>query len=160
MHGLLSILWIIALVRRNRRARRLRAALRADRVFRDRVNPLEMDEDDVRDRYRFRPPTIRWLCDLLRPDLERPTDCSSAVPVLYVVCIALRFLATSGFLITVGDLPGVSKATACRCVWGFCCRPLPENTTVCHISQGSRCPESARGLLWHSRLVNYKINKL
>jgi hypothetical protein len=109
----------MALVRRNRRARRLRAALRADRVFRDRLNPLEMDEDDVRDRFRFRPPTIRWLCDLLRPDLERPTDCSSAIPVLYVVCIGLRFLATGGFLITVGDLAGVSKATACRCVWGF-----------------------------------------
>lgn len=128
----------MALVRRFRRARRLHDGLGAERVYRDRLNPLEMGEEEVRERYRFRPPTILWLVDLLRPDLERPTQRSQALPVLYVVCLGLRFLATGGFLLTVGDLAGVSKSTACRCVMSFLTALCRRIAQFVHFPRGAQ----------------------
>ena len=52
--------------------------------------------------------------------LERPTLRSSPLPVLLQVRVALRFLATGSFLITVGDtVRSVSKSTVSRVVKHF-----------------------------------------
>ena len=101
--------------RRNRDLVRRNAALV---VLPDRQNPLEhLSEGEVRDRFRFYPETIIYLTQTLRDDLERPTLRRSPLPVLLQVCIALRFLATGSYLLTIGDCVGsVSKASVSRVV--------------------------------------------
>ena len=91
------------------------------RHLRDRSNPLEeLSAHEVKERYRFYLETIIFLVQTLNADLERPTLRSSPLPVLLQVCVALRFLATGSFLITVGDTVGsVSKSTVSRVVKHF-----------------------------------------
>ncbi|KAM7304762.1 putative nuclease HARBI1 isoform X2 [Ixodes scapularis] len=87
------------------------------RVFRDRLNPLEeFDEDELQERFRFGRAGIVFLADTLRPDLERPTRRSRALSAEQQVIVALQFYATGNFLITAGDYIRVHVSTASRTV--------------------------------------------
>ncbi|CAN7995719.1 unnamed protein product [Ixodes hexagonus] len=87
------------------------------RVFRDRLNPLEeFDEDELQERFRFGHAGIVFLADTLRPDLERPTRRSRALSAEQQVIVALQFYATGNFLITAGDYIRVDVSTASRTV--------------------------------------------
>ncbi|XP_042147394.1 putative nuclease HARBI1 [Ixodes scapularis] len=87
------------------------------RVFRDRLNPLEeFDEDELQERFRFGRAGIVFLVDTLRPDLERPTRRSRALSAEQQVIVALQFYATGNFLITAGDYIRVHVSTASRTV--------------------------------------------
>ena len=86
----------------------------AQRVFRDRNNPLEFPDDFLWERYRFSRPSIVFLCSLLEPHIQKKTHRSQALTTVQSVCIALRFFACGTFLYSVGDAERLSKATVCR----------------------------------------------
>ncbi|CAN7939602.1 unnamed protein product, partial [Ixodes hexagonus] len=87
------------------------------RVFRDRLNPLEeFDEDALQQRFRFGRAGIMFLAETLRPDLERSTRRSCALSAEPQVSVALQFYATGNFLITAGDYVHVHVSSASRSV--------------------------------------------
>ena len=98
-----------------------RRALRRERVFRDRTNPLDIFDDvDLHKRYRFTRDGILFLIDNLN-GLEPTTARSCAVPKHLKVCIGLRFFATGAFQTLLGDELGIqlSQPTISRCVTQF-----------------------------------------
>ena len=96
-----------------------RRALRRQRVFRDRTNPLDyFDDVDIIKRYRLSRPLILQLCDIVRDDICRLTNRSSPLPVPLQVMVALRFYATGSFQTVIGDIHNVSKASVSRIVNG------------------------------------------
>lgn len=99
-----------------RRRRQQRQRLRRPRVFRDRTNPLEvLEEDEVFERYRFRPQTIGYILTLL-PELMSPTKRNMPLPPLLQLLITLRFLATGAIHQLIGDSLSVSRATMNRVI--------------------------------------------
>ena len=95
-------------------------ALRRERVFRDRRNPLELSEPDIVAQYRLSWESIMMLCDLLNDELRRETERSKALSVQTQLFCTLRFLATGSFQQVVADLHGVSKASVSRSVHNVC----------------------------------------
>ena len=94
-----------------------RRALRRQRIFRDRNNPLDyLPEEDIIQRYRLTRQLILQVCDMVRDDIERPTNRSSPLPVSLQVMVALRFYATGTFQSVVGDIHMISKASVSRTV--------------------------------------------
>ena len=112
-------------VRNARNQRRAQAIARRPRLMADRSNPLEdLDRQEVFRRYRFLPETIYYLLNLL-PNLRTPTMRNSPLPPVLQLLLTLRFLATGGIHILVGDSLSVSRSTAGRCirrVAGLLCR--------------------------------------
>ena len=96
----------------------LKRSMRRQRVFLDRLNPLELarSEDEVKERYRFYTPTIYSILRLIIGYIDRPTFRSSALPPLVILCCALRFFATGSYYTVLGDCSVVSKASVCRSV--------------------------------------------
>lgn len=95
----------------------LQRAMRRERIFRDRINPLDKYDDvDFKYRYRFSRDVVLDLIDEFKDDIEgaffRNTDISPTFQIL----LALRFFATGSFQRTAGDLHGVSIATAHRII--------------------------------------------
>ena len=90
-----------------------RRALRRDRIFRDRNNPLDMYDDvDFRQRFRLTRGTVLKLIAHIE-DLEPLRQTVGAVPLHLQVLLGLRFSATGSFQRVCGDLFGVSPSTAC-----------------------------------------------
>jgi len=81
--------------------------------------PLDVyDQEGVRRRYRLYPNVIAWLATIL----VFPTGTKNgALTPTQRVLVALRFLATGTFYVSVGDCWPllVSPSTACRCIWMF-----------------------------------------
>ena len=96
----------------------LQRSFRRQRVFVDRLNPLEIlrSEEDIRARYRFHSATIYSILRLIIDDIVRHTRRSMALPPLVVLCAALRFYASGSFYMVLGDCLLISPATMCRCV--------------------------------------------
>lgn len=91
-------------------------ALRRERVLRDRQDPLYFSELELLHRYRLPRAPLLELIDLLRPQLQHPTQRKRAIPVELQVCLALRFYATGSFLRVLDDTFGCCIATASRAV--------------------------------------------
>ena len=107
----------MAAVRIIRRNRRRRGFIPRPRVFRDRGNPLEdLEEEEVYNRYRFRPHTILFITAALHNILESDTNRNQSLPPLLQVLIFLRFAATGAHLRLVGDSLGVSESSVGRTV--------------------------------------------
>lgn len=85
-------------------------------MFKDRSNPLEdLDEDEVFERYRFRPLTILYIVGLL-PDLSSATNRNQPLPPLLQVLLCLRYFATGAMHLLVGDSLNISRSSAGRCI--------------------------------------------
>jgi hypothetical protein len=92
--------------------------LRKERVFRDRMNPLEVYNDsECVQRFRFNRQAISDICALISEEIERPTKRSQALPVVIQVCTALRFYSQGAFYRATGDCLNISKASQSRCVF-------------------------------------------
>eukprot|EP00057_Strongylocentrotus_purpuratus_P015455 XP_011669929.1 PREDICTED: putative nuclease HARBI1 [Strongylocentrotus purpuratus] len=92
-------------------------ALRRERVFRDRTNPLDAYCDtELRKRYRFSRRGCIYLIHLLRIDLEHPTGRSRALPASLQIFLALAFFASGALLTTVGTMHGISIASTSRAI--------------------------------------------
>lgn len=102
--------------RRQFRQRLLQQQHRRPRLFKDRSNPLEdLDEDEVFERYRFRPLTILYIVGLL-PDLSSATNRNQPLPPLLQVLLCLRYFATGAMHLLVGDSLNISRSSAGRCI--------------------------------------------
>ncbi|XP_033971453.1 putative nuclease HARBI1 [Trematomus bernacchii] len=97
-------------------ARIARGALRRERIFRERINPLAFSEEYLYGRYRFSSEGLTYLSQLLEPHIANATHQSCALTVPQTVCIALRFFATGSFLYSVGDAENLSKNTVCSAI--------------------------------------------
>ena len=107
--------------------RRQERALRRERVFRDRSNPLGLlPASEVKRRFRFSPETIMELVHIIGPSIEHPTARNHALQPVEMILILLRFLSCGTFQLVIGDttnfFPGNCKQngkTFCRCdSWG------------------------------------------
>ncbi|XP_029929782.1 putative nuclease HARBI1 [Myripristis murdjan] len=91
-------------------------ALVLRRAFRDRLDPLAFPDDYLYERCRFSADGIRYLCRLLGPRIKHRTARSHELSVEQMVCVALHFFASGGFLYSVGDAEQLNKATICRTI--------------------------------------------
>lgn len=96
---------------------RLRRNFRRERVFRDRLNPLDMYNDDELFR-RFRLPRreLLELVDTFAADLDYVFDRKGGLSASMQIMIALRFYATGSFQEVIADTFGVSKGTVCTVI--------------------------------------------
>ena len=108
---------ILLLLLIEQQQRRFEAEPRVERLFRDRLNPLEVFRpEQVRRKFRFWPNQIRDILEMVRDEFEPQTARSHAVPALIKLCCALRFYASGSYLDVVGDVMGLSETTVCRVV--------------------------------------------
>ncbi|CAC5407865.1 HARBI1 [Mytilus coruscus] len=87
------------------------------RVFKDRSNPIDyMADVELIERYRMPRIKILEFVDLIKNDIESPTSRSHAIPANLQVLVSLKYYAKGDFYSEVGDLHGISKASASRCI--------------------------------------------
>lgn len=93
------------------------AALRRERVFRGRSNPLDLYDDvDMFKKYRFNRAGVIFLMTELQNNLEHATKWSKALPASLQLFVALRFFATGSVLDSAATFHGCSIATVSRVV--------------------------------------------
>ena len=101
----------------NRVGDEVQQALRRERIFRDRLNPLDaFDDVDLYNRYRFDQESKMWNVDLLQAQIEHVTRRNHALSPTLQVLAALRFYATGSFQSVLGDTIQVHKSTVSRVV--------------------------------------------
>ncbi|XP_063887842.1 putative nuclease HARBI1 isoform X2 [Scylla paramamosain] len=88
--------------------------LRTERVFRDRLDPLDVSDAHLLRDYRLPRHEILQLCEELGLKLSRPTNRTSSIPVHTQVMLALRFFASGSFQSVLGDTAGLSQASTSR----------------------------------------------
>ncbi|XP_050726940.1 putative nuclease HARBI1 [Eriocheir sinensis] len=93
-------------------------SLRRERVFRDRLNPLDISDDLLLTHYRLPRHEILQLCEEIGPHIHRPTNRAQAIPVHTQVLVALRFYASGKFQNVVGDAAGISQSSISRVIKG------------------------------------------
>uniref|UniRef100_A0A8C5GDH5 Putative nuclease HARBI1 n=1 Tax=Gouania willdenowi TaxID=441366 RepID=A0A8C5GDH5_GOUWI len=87
------------------------------RVYVERSKPLEQyTNEELYARFRFGNADIKYIADLVRPELQRRTRRSHSMSVEEQVLIALRFYAFGSFYQVVGDSIGVDKSTVSKVV--------------------------------------------
>ncbi|XP_052701843.1 putative nuclease HARBI1 [Crassostrea angulata] len=74
------------------------------------------DEAEYKERYRFSMESVRFITDLIEPELCRPTMRSHSLSAINQVEIALRYFATGDNMKTVGDTLGFHKSSVSRSV--------------------------------------------
>ncbi|XP_034023606.1 putative nuclease HARBI1, partial [Thalassophryne amazonica] len=94
----------------------VRGSLRRARAFKDRQNPLTYPDDILHERYRFSAEGIRYLCQLIGPDVCNITHRSNALTIEQIMCLALRYFASGEFMYSIGDAEHLSKNTVCRMI--------------------------------------------
>lgn len=95
-----------------------RRALRRERIFRDRTNPVDVYDDvELYERLRFDRRGFVHLLNLIRNDIAHPTKRNKALSPEMQLCIALRFFASGSFQNLCGDTINVHKSTACRAIF-------------------------------------------
>ena len=93
------------------------SALRRQRVFRDRLQPLDIYDDvELIKRYRMPRHVLLKVIDFIRDQVEHPTKRSHATPATLQIITALRFFAECSFQLTSGDLSGISQPSTSRIV--------------------------------------------
>lgn len=87
-------------------------ARRRPRTFRlkEFVTNNIFSDKEIRNCFRFSRENIAYLVDLLREDLQRPTQRSYALSVETQVLIARKFFACNSYQQVVGDVIGVEKS--------------------------------------------------
>lgn len=94
----------------------LRRNMERERIFRDRINPLDcFSDDELYEAFRFRRNDIIDIVNDLRPEIEVQKR-SYTVPAHMQVMVALRFFATGTFQSVVGDTVGISQPTISRII--------------------------------------------
>ncbi|XP_033733615.1 putative nuclease HARBI1 [Pecten maximus] len=90
----------------------MRRAMRRERVFRERGNYLDKNDDRyLNERYRMSRGAIVSIFEIIKDDLLTVTNRSHAIDPQIQLLIALRYYAKGGFLSETGDLHGVSRSS-------------------------------------------------
>lgn len=91
--------------------------IRRNRIFRDRLNPLDAYNDtEIVARYRLSRQLIMALYDLIGPNIEPETHRSHAIPGMLKIFVALRYYASGSFQNVMGDGTGIHKSSVCRII--------------------------------------------
>ncbi|XP_014673382.1 PREDICTED: putative nuclease HARBI1 [Priapulus caudatus] len=93
-----------------------RRTIRRERVFKDRQDPFDLLDHTLFNRYRFLRHALLDLANELCPLIELPTRRSMATPAVTQLAVTLSLLASGSFQWGMGELHGISQATACRCL--------------------------------------------
>ena len=113
---------------------RNRRNLRRERLFRDRLNPLEVyDDTEIRSLFRFQRCHIISIVEDVRPHLEVGSGRGRSLAPLQQVCISLRFYATGCMQLSLGVWINVHQSTVSRTVWTVTLallRTYPESFTM------------------------------
>ena len=92
--------------------------LRRERLFRDRLNPLEVyDEVEIKDLFRFRRCNIIAITDAVRPHLQHKNGRGRALTPIQQVCVALWYYATGSMQLSLAAWINVHQSTVSRNVW-------------------------------------------
>ena len=92
--------------------RQIQRALRRERIFRDRNNPLDsLDDKELVSKYRLPRNVIIDLINVLHADLAHDTKRSNALSVHTQLLVSLRYYASGCFYLDTGDSHGVSKSS-------------------------------------------------
>jgi len=67
-------------------------------------------------RYRLEKATAIFLCDLIKDNLCAPVRRGTHIPPIIQLTVALRFFATGGFQLCMGDLHDISQPTVSKIV--------------------------------------------
>ena len=90
-------------------------ALRRERLYRDRLNPLEFYDDlEIKKLFRLECANILTLVDSLTDNLKHETGRSKSLSPLLQVCVALNYFATGLFQNEVGTIINVDQSTVSR----------------------------------------------
>ena len=93
------------LLQQNRFILEIRRALRPERIFRDRFDPLDIySEQEFRDRYRFTKVTFWHILEMISDGLDRKTRRNNPVPAHFQLLLAPRYYVTDNFQRVSGDL--------------------------------------------------------
>jgi hypothetical protein len=87
---------------------------RPRRVFRDRLDLLQLTDNQLLRQYRFPRHTILELCAELEPVLGRHTGRSHALPVPTQVLVGLRYLASATFQNVLASTAGIVQSSCSR----------------------------------------------
>ena len=91
--------------------------IRRNRIFRDRLHPLDAyNDDEIIRRYRLSRELIINLYDQIGADLEPETLRNHAIPGMLQIFVALRFYACGSFQAVVGDGIGIHKSSVSRII--------------------------------------------
>ena len=94
-----------------------RRQLRKQRVFRDRVHPLDAyDDTELKARYRLSRPMIMEIYDHIGIDIEPQTNRNHAIPGMLQIFCTLRYYACGSFQTVVGDGLGIHRSTVSRII--------------------------------------------
>ncbi|XP_038057592.1 putative nuclease HARBI1 [Patiria miniata] len=97
--------------------REARRAIRRERLFRDRRNPLDsLNDEEILTRYRFTRHGVFQVLERVADELESDTRRSNAISPLMQLLTTLRFFGTGAFYTVEGDLHDVSVPSVCRIV--------------------------------------------
>ena len=112
--------------------------LRRNRIFRDRLHPLDRYDDiELFGKFRFRRQDILQLTDELEEIIALPHRKGALPPVLQVL-LTLRFYACGSFQDVCGELVGVHQATASRTITRVTEALLPHGQRVDSLSNARR----------------------
>ena len=96
---------------------RNRRAIRRNRIFRDRTNPLDVyNDDEIYKKFRFHRQAILDLTDGVQQHIEHLLARQGSLTPVLQVLVTLRFYATGTFQNVVGELIGVNQSTVSRTV--------------------------------------------
>ena len=94
-------------------------SLRRQRIFRDRLNPLDAYSDvEFIARYRIRREMFLELHDKIETFMSRSTSRSHSLSVTTQLAVTLQFLATGSFQTVVASAHGISQPSVSNCVRG------------------------------------------
>ncbi|XP_072163239.1 putative nuclease HARBI1 [Diadema setosum] len=93
------------------------AALRRERIFRDRLHPLDAyDDHQLRKLYRFSRAGCIAIINRLAPRIQYPTNRNMALPPSLQVFVSLRYFASGSLLDDTSFVHGIHTSTACRTI--------------------------------------------
>ena len=96
---------------------RRRNYLTRERVFKDRLNPIDcLSDDELISRYRLSRVCMLDLLETITDELQHPTSRGHAISPIVQLTTALRFYATGCFQREVADLHGISMSSVSRCI--------------------------------------------
>lgn len=94
-----------------------RVVVRRVKSVRNRPNHfVEYDDQEFIQRFRLTKQSASFVLDMIGPQIMNSTERNDAIKIEQMLLIALRFYATGGMLMTIGDLNGVVKSTVSKIV--------------------------------------------
>ncbi|KAM4691050.1 putative nuclease HARBI1 [Rhinophrynus dorsalis] len=100
--------------RQKRSSARKRLYLRNERKFPNRVNLLDLDEQEIKARYRLSSGAIQNLFEKVKENLNPKTERSHAIPGIVKLLCVLHFFASGSFQNSVSTAGGITQSSFSR----------------------------------------------